>query len=96
MNMSSEQNMEPGVVTRKMPQDNVEVWNDIKRAINDPETYIAENREESLEEARKYVDEQVNRRLTEDRPPSKRAQSLGHRIIAKLVGDSTSGGGSQP
>ena len=70
---------EAGVETRKMPQDNPEVWQGIRELIDDPVTYLAKEREASLRDAREHVDEQVSRRLAEDH------LSIGRRLVVRLV-----------
>ena len=69
---------EAGLKTRKMPQDNPEVWQGIRELIDDPVAYLAREREASLRDARQRVDEQVSRTLAEDYLPIKR------RLAARL------------
>lgn len=73
------------MVTRKMPQDNVEVSKDLRRLIDDPQSYIAESREESLRDARAYVDDRVAAKLAAERET--RASSVARRVLAWLTGD---------
>lgn len=71
------------MVTRKMPQDNAEVYRDLHRLIDDPQTYIAQSREESLRDARAYVDDRVDAKLAAER--ESRATSLGRRVLSWLI-----------
>lgn len=76
------------MVTRKMPQDNVEVSKDLRRLIDDPQSYIAESREESLRDARAYVDHRVGEKLAEERET--RVASVARRVLSWIAGDSSS------
>ena len=74
--------MEAGVQTRKMPQDNPEVWQGIRDLIDDPVTYLARERAASLQEARQLVDQRVTQKLAEQREAQ--AQRLGQRLLRLL------------
>jgi len=79
MNMSMPNEMEPGVQTRKMPQDNPEVWQGIRELLEDPETYMARMRETSLREARVYVDRRMREKLAAQE--AARSRRFGHRLL---------------
>lgn len=83
MNRSTPNEMEPGVQTRKMPQDNPEVWQGIRELLEDPVAYLAREREASLRDAEEYV----NRRMDEMRAEEKaaRAQRRGQ-LVLRLLG----------
>jgi hypothetical protein len=81
---TSEHSAEANIVTRKMPQDNLEVSADLQRLISDPVAYIAENREESLRDARLYVDSRLDEMLATEK--NLRPLHIGRRVLTWFVG----------
>lgn len=73
---------ERGIVTRAMPQDNLEVWEGINALLDNPERYMADLREASLEAARTTVSQEIAKRIAEQEASRRH---LGGSVLRNLL-----------